>query len=940
MASFSAVVLILRRWRTEIGILVLLFALIATTSFLLSAAPRAFNKVTDDAVRYAIATASPVQRDLVLSGTGTVKPLDGTGVAAPRAYGQQREADFPPSIQQLISGRTFGISSVRLAVPNSIVVMTLRYQDGLTDASRLVDGRWPADRGMPLQQVKLGDQNSADDQAPPSVFEIALSTDQAEAIGAHVGDRLEVRLDNTDSLIPRTAFRIKPTQVEVVGLFEPIDPAADAWVGNSLLQPSYKVGMEGIEAIYATGAIAAEAYPQLAAGLLPFHYDWHYQIDPQRLAYDQVATLETDLQRLNLSIVPTDDSFLKDTGSVVSLIGLSVATGLPRILDDVVAQTARSESVLSIAALGLLGLAAGAATMVAVLLVRRRRGSLLLARGRGASTSLLIGAQGLEAILLAGGAALVGYLIAVAAVPARDAPLSAVLALVVAVTCTLLLVAATWPMVRRPLMQLERDDAPVLRVPPRRLVIEATIVAVALLAVALLRQRGLTIGPVEDTASFDPLLAAVPLLTGLAAGIIVMRLYPLPIRGLSRVAAHRRDFVPVAGLRTVSRHPALSNLPLLVLMLTAAFGAFAAVMASSIDRGQVVASYIQTGADYRLEKIGLGGLPPALDPTTVAGVEAVAPGAVDPTAALATSSDRHTTIDLAAVDAAAYEQVVAGTAADQHWPDEFLAQPPVIGVGTPANPIPAILSDLLPPASAGLRPGDTFTVTFAEKPLIFRLVGQQADFPGHGGAATFAVVPLEWLRNAAPQAPLTPTVLWLRASSDAAAQLTDMANNEPEGVRIVSRPAAYGLLHDAPLGSAVAGFFGLAVLLAVAYMAITLVGAVVLSAAGRTRDLAYMRTLGLSRRQAQGLTAVEHAPPILLALIPGVLLGVAMALLVEPGLGLADFVGIAGVPLFVPWATLLLVILVLTAVIGVAIATGAWLAGRTRLASALRIGES
>ena len=54
-------------------------------------------------------------------------------------------------------------------------------------------------------------------------------------------------------------------------------------------------------------------------------------------------------------------------------------------------------------------------------------------------------------------------------------------------------------------------------------------------------------------------------------------------------------------------------------MLTAAFAAFASVVESSIDRGQVAASYLEVGADYRLEEIGIGGLPPSLDPTTIPG---------------------------------------------------------------------------------------------------------------------------------------------------------------------------------------------------------------------------------------------------------------------------------------------------------------------------------
>ena len=60
-------------------------------------------------------------------------------------------------------------------------------------------------------------------------------------------------------------------------------------------------------------------------------------------------------------------------------------------------------------------------------------------------------------------------------------------------------------------------------------------------------------------------------------------------------------------------------------MLTAAFGAFSSVVASSLDQGQVAASYLNVGADYRIERIGIGSLDAALTPAAISGVEAVAP---------------------------------------------------------------------------------------------------------------------------------------------------------------------------------------------------------------------------------------------------------------------------------------------------------------------------
>ncbi len=948
MRALGAAALLMRRARTEAAFLLLLFALIATTSFLFAAGPRLLNRTADEGVSYALAATPQLERDIRLNATGQIWPGDGGGVSAVQAYGEEREAELPSSVRGLISDRYMGVSSVRLAVERSIVAVALRYQDGVPESTQLVSGRWPVDLGMPLRPTEPGQGPGpivspqrikffANPPEPPVVIEAALSTTAAEAIDAAVGDRLSVILDRSDSLLPRTAYGIAPTEIEIVGLFEPTDPEAAQWATGGLLEPAFRLGPGGVEAINVAAFVSPDAYSSIHAGNLPFRYEWHLQTDPGRLDAGQVATVQDDLRQMSLIASSEDDRRLPDLSSFVVLRDVSFTSGLLGVLDQFATQRALSESVLVIAALGPLFLAGAAIGMLAIMLVRRRRSSILLARGRGASGALLLGVGLAEAILLAGSAALVGFLLAVSAVPARDTSTSAILALCVAAGACLLLVAATWPAAQRPLIQLDRDDPPVLRVPARRLVIEATIVGVAVLALVLLQQRGLSFSSGGGAAQSDPLLAAVPLLTGLAAGIILLRLYPLPIRALGWLAARRRDFVPVVGLRTVARHPSIANLPLLVLMLTAAFGAFASVIGTSVDRGQVAASYLDVGADYRLEAAAIGGLPSELDPTTVDGIEAAASGAVVPRAFLLWEPNQRSTIALQAVDAASYAAVTAGTVADPAWPRAFLPSPSAPDIGTEDNPIPALASADFPPGRADVEPGDTFTLEVAGQPLVFQLLQRRAGLPGLGQAANFVMAPMEWVTAAAPALSLAPSVMWLRGSEDAAAPLATLAGAAARETRIVSRQDAYELVHEAPLGTAVADGFAIGLGVAVLYLAIILIGAVIVSAAGHTRDLAYLRTLGVSTRQAMGLTAVEHAPPLLVALIPGVLLGVAVASLVEPGLGLAQFTGAQSVPLFVDWPTLGLVIVALSAVVVIAIGAGTFLATRTRLVSALRM---
>ena len=947
MRSLWAAALLLRRLRSEVGVAVLLFVLVASTSFVFSAAPRLFNRVSDDALRYAARVATPVQRSIGATLMSNISALPGEGVAKVTAYGERVAAQFPASLTALIASETMRVTSVRLFVsdpPSFHTRIALRYQDGLVDATRLVAGRWPAATAAPLRTQPLdgppvaqGGRDTTED--PPNVLEGAISAATVAETGVQLGDRLRVSLDGSDSANFRVPYQLAPTEIEIVGIFEAVDPTSTYWAGDDdLLQPE-QLGSADTPVAGVTAYVPPEMYPNLASSRLPFHYEWRFDTDPERLDASQVPRLQSDLRRLGV---------VGSAGATGATGVVELRTGLPPILERFTEEQALTETVLSIATIGPLGLAAGAMAMVALLLVQRRRATLALARGRGASGSLVLGTQLWESILLAGGASLLGLVLALTLVPGRGSPLSATLAIAVGTIATVLLVGASWSAARRPLGNLERDDAPVFRVTARRLVIEATIVFLAVGATLLLRQRGLggglatgggagSVGAAGTAAPFDPLLAAVPVLAGLAAGIVVLRLYPLPIRALGWLAARRRDFVPVLGLRTIGRHPGAANLPLLVLMLTAAFGAFSSVLASSIDRGQVTASYLQIGADYRVERIGLGSMTPRETVLGVPGVEGLAPGLVDTSASFASTGGQRASIYLQAVDPGAYAAVVAGSPVEPRWPQALLAAPGP-DAGSQANPIPALLSVRLPGGSVHLDPGDTFRMTVADESLYFRVAELRESFPGIPQRSPFTVVPFPWVQAAFAKPPIA-TVFWVRAPTDLGDGLASAVAGTGNPARVISRHDVYTALHDAPLEAVVVTGYALALLVAAIYMALAIVGAMVLSAASRTRDLAYLRTLGVTARQALGLTVMEHGPPVILALIPGVALGIAIAILVEPGLRLTTFVGIGGVPLSIDWGALVLLVLGLASVVAMAVGTGTWLARRARPTDALRIGE-
>ena len=108
---------------------------------------------------------------------------------------------------------------------------------------------------------------------------------------------------------------------------------------------------------------------------------------------------------------------------------------------------------------------------------------------------------------------------------------------------------------------------------------------------------------------------------GIAAGIVAVRLLPIPMLLLSRLAAIRRDLVPVLALRRVTRG-GTSGSVLVVLMATATIGSFSGATLVHLDRAAEAVAWEEIGAPYRIT--GSGPLPLAFDPMSLPGVTAAA----------------------------------------------------------------------------------------------------------------------------------------------------------------------------------------------------------------------------------------------------------------------------------------------------------------------------
>jgi putative ABC transport system permease protein len=903
-------------------VVALLFILVGVSSFAVTAGPRLFDRMADDGLRYDVAHATTTQRNIEFVSIARIPAAEGNPLGAVEARGRTLKGSLPDSVEALVDDGGYLVETSRFIVedpPNYATIVALRLQGGIDAHVAIVEGRRPERVAPPV------------DPEEPQRIEVAISEATAAETKLRVGEAYLARIDPSDPIL-RTVFPrpVGTIEIAVVGLLAIRDPGAPYWFDDTRLAEIVRGGTEERPIAFVTALVAPETYRDLAGSGLPASYRWRLPLDPSRIDAGRLDALVPDLRRI--------------TGEFAVQIGqgsVALRTGLPAIIDRYLARRSATGAALSVGALGPLSVAAGSLGVVAILIVRRRRTELLLVRGRGASGRQLLLAQLTEGLLIAVPAAVTGALAAIAAVPSRSGSLDWVGAALVAAGATVLLLAATWPSAVRARRSLGREDPAGTRVDPRRIVLDGLAIGLAATAAVLLRERGLAAaGTAGEAAGGDPFLALTPVFIGLAAGLLTIRVYPLPVRMLSWAAARRRDLVPVLALRDIGRNPAASYLPLIILTLTVAIGSFASVVRMTIERGQILASWQAVGADYAVQALNGAQLDRAVDPALVEGAGAVASGYVAASAPVIWSPVRQGTARFLAIDPGGYKAVLRDAPVVAVLPTELDAPAPGAAAGSPGQPIPAVLSSRLATATVPLVPGDRFVLEVRGQRLTFEVTALADTFPGMGARTDFVVAPYAWLEGIFGAVLFRPTVIYVSGPAALGAALGEQVARQSPSAVAVSRHDAYAAMHEAPLVAGVATGFLLSLVIAAAYAALAVVASVILDAQRRAREVGFLRTLGATDRQAAGLTLIEHGLPTVVALGVGISLGLGVAWLLEPGLGLGAFIGPdADVRLSIDWESVAVVAGAVVALVALSVGISTWLAGRLDLGRILRIAE-
>ncbi|WP_329369302.1 ABC transporter permease [Streptomyces sp. NBC_00669] len=924
------------------------FGLVLVTAFLAAGLPRSVDRYEDRALQHAVRAGQYQDRGIALTesynpqqGLYGTNPLDVTTLDAVQSAVHSLLARTTPlaphsAVYGARTGQASEVPDPGLPRPSSHPpTADLVAQADLGAHARLVAGRMP----QPPPAV-------SDGQRPPPI-DAAVTLRTARKLHLKVGQT--VHPSGTNS---------KPLTVHITGIVAPLDPTSSYWNEDpDLLGPvlGSQPGERGEEPkaywhfTLLTHRDAADSLPELGAGVNVY---WYEPLDIGRLTAHGVPALQNMLSSLSGGPLAVK---LQDASGAQ----LSVSDALGTVLTGFLRERDATTPLVLIAAVGVATTALAVLLMAGGLAAERRRVEIALLRARGGSLRGVTGRLAAETAAAAVPGGVAGALLALLLLPTGRWLLPVLLAALVTAVVVLALPLRAAFAVRRP-GPGGREDVVSARPSRRRLVVELTVVVLVVGAVVALRQRGG--GSSGGTATGggsgpgnDPFLAAAPVLVAIGAALVLLRLYPVPLRLLARPAARLTGAVTHLGLARAGRSPATGQLPLLAVLVALTVTSFGGSVLAGINHGRDRAATATVGADARIDAV-TATLSPQLPGRVqkVPGIGMTTTARVEQHSADATFNGSYAVV---LVDPAAYDKLT-GSVGLPSFPAHALSEHggqtgQTEQTGQAGQPVlPAVLS----PGLARQIGRKTVPVATDLGSVSIRTAAVLPTTPAAPGG-DFVIVSAAALKAMHPEAEqypqqTAPTTLLAMAAPgrhiDAKA-LREVAASDVSSVSVLLRSEERASLADTPLQHGARRLYLAAVAAGAGYSALALLLSLLQAAPGRTTLLARLRTMGMTRSQARRLVLLEMLPQVLLGAVGGVLVGLAVIPLLGPGIDLraltfgteprditaVDF----GLGLRAnPWALALPSAGLLILACAVLLAQ-AWLAGRRRESTELRAGD-
>jgi len=855
--------------RTSLVMLILVF-LAATLG---TGTPRALDALFTAAIQHQAASLTTSQRDLVSAEIGIPHP-------GPSA----RHAEFPPEIDAVWGRLDDEVRALHASMPEP-----LKGSVGAAQYTLIADPApaTPTDPslGKPLTEISLGfDPRMSErirfvtgaapapataDRAAGTPVDIALSSASAQRMDWAVGDirylaprflpTLPIRLsgifeakDTDDPYWQHTLSTLRPTVLDK-GLGLPVvigvayaDPAS--WPELSSLMPLSRVNLWFP---FVTASLDASTAPALAAEMRGF----------SSTAHPLAGGAEAGQPAWQLGGQRTSEP----------IAALSFNSRLPASLDTAFAANSATSTVLAMIGAGPLGVILVVIALGARLVLNRRRQSLVIASARGATAAQLRWALGLEGLALGLPAAAGGALLGILLTAGTAGPVE-VADLIPAVLIGLIPAAlfGSWANGEGALRR--RSDVELRPSGRFRWIAESAVVILAAVSVTVLFQRG----PSSSAATgIDPVLVATPLLLALAACVVVLRLYPLPLARLSRRMHRWRGLSSFLGAARAFRDPAAGLAPILAVVVGVSITVFSGAMLSTIQGGIETTARAAVGSDLQVTA-------PAITSRQLKAVRAI-PGVAGAAPVYAelwstiTVDGGQENASILVVDSREMAAVQSGVPGAIDFP-RSLAR-------TGGAKIPILVSKEL---ARSIGPNSSLLVAYQPA----KLVGTSASTIPLSIRSKWVIVDRANAKDLVDAtAPPSLFLASLDRDADAAAVTARIQTILGPGSEVRTPEGETARLNANPSVSGLQLALLAAILIAGILCAIALAMTLALGAAARDRTLAILRALGLSARQARALLGWEIGPVTIASIAVGSLLGFCLPLVVLAGVDLRPFTG-------------------------------------------------
>ncbi|MCW2878834.1 MAG: hypothetical protein JWQ95_2934 [Sphaerisporangium sp.] len=893
--------------RVHRGAAAVLALLALSASLLVAGLPRGFEATYDDALHGILDDTSANLTDLVIALRPRTADQDIPDEDGFRAKDRKWRTNLPPALTSVLdtspgndshfAAKTFGTPVAGRVGPGErpLQYVDVGWLSGTEKRIRYVQGSPPGPPGVVARvpgHPELRDVKR---------FDIALVKSAAEKMGIPVGTTL--MLGNSHTALGH-----------VTGLFEPVAPSDRFWEHNlDAIKVTVRRTPSDVDETHITALTDESTLTQLSGVDRDLNYSWVVAVDSSAVTARNATSVIKSMADFQRFMSRENGKTITTLSQVAGFAPFELDTALVQILTDFLKRLATAQALLFLILCGLAVVAVGVIALAVQLLTERMGAALALARARGASVGQVVRAGAGTVALAAVPAILAGYGLSYL-LPGPITPIVHVGPLLIAVVTTAFAAARVALVHRRPL-QDRRDDVVARRSSPRRTMLELLVVVLALGGAYLLRSRGLATG--VDAQGADPFLMLVPAALTVAAALMTLRCYPYPLRLVVWLAARARPAVPFVGLTLAARAKSVTALPVLILLPSLAVSVYGAVVGGTLDTTQRLAAWRATGADARVDREAELPADVIEKIRRVPGVRSVV--RADKGTAQIGYGGRTATV--LAVDLDAYRRIVSDAPLSVPRPAPEAAAPG----------IPALVS----PDLANL---DTFEIGWHVRMKITKRGLITGGLPGVSFTEkNLIVVPYDASKRAGSRT-YTNTLL-IEGDALDGAKLRAAAGNRRD-ILVSTFDESLRRVTDSPLTTTIKSSFVVVTIALAVYALLAVLIALVVGAAERSRALSYLRTLGLSERQAANLTVLEIAPLIVLTACAGLVLGLALPAALGPGLDLSAYAGDLAVRTYE--LSLTTPVLLAAGLAAVALA-GAFLhavIGRRRsLGSILRVGE-